>query len=247
VSGVGAAIGVFGSKQQRQMVCYCPGIVVKYMAIFLRIFLAAVFVLLSAANCRATIIYDNTTNDSGDFFPYNGSTPFSHIGDTVTLGGTDRFLTGAQIQLFNNSAVSGSYDATLYLWEVGSPVGTLLGSFTRAGISIGAFGFPNVDFTNLNLVVPHTLVFTVALSNVSSGLNLGMGLYTGPTTGLSNNGTMIVAQGSTFSEGAALNFGNAYLRLTADAGSAVPEPSTIWMSGGAGLVLLFAVRRGIRL
>ena len=121
-------------------------------------FLAAL-ALVCAATGRAATIYDNTTTDSGDFFPYNGaSSSYSHIGDTVTLAGTNRLLTGAQVQLFNNSSANGTYDATLYLWQVGSPVGGSLGSFTRTGISIGAFGFPNVDFTNLNLTVPDSLV-----------------------------------------------------------------------------------------
>ena len=211
-------------------------------------FLAAL-ALVCAATGRAATIYDNTTTDSGDFFPYNGaSSSYSHIGDTVTLAGTNRLLTGAQVQLFNNSSANGTYDATLYLWQVGSPVGGSLGSFTRTGISIGAFGFPNVDFTNLNLTVPDSLVFTVAISNVSPGLKLGMGLYTGPTVGSSNPNTMITATGQTLSEDVVGNgFGNAYLRLTADpVNSSVPEPSTLSMTGGAALLLLFAARRRIR-
>jgi len=215
--------------------------------VFYRYLLPAAFALVCAASCRAEIIYDNTSIDSGGYVSYNGVPPFSNIGDTVTLGGTNRFLTGAQVQLFNNSSVSGTYDATLYLWQVGSPVGSLLGAFTRTGIPIGAFGFPNVDFTNLNVTVPDSLVFTVAVSNVSSGLNLGQGLYVGPTIGSSDNGSLIIAQGSTFSEVVSGGFGNVYLRLTSDpVSSAVPEPSTISMSGGAALLLLLAVRRGKR-
>jgi hypothetical protein len=39
-------------------------------------------------------------------------------------------------------------------------------------------------------------------------------------------------------------FGNAYLRLTADpVSSSVPEPSTLSMTGGAVLLLLFTARR----
>lgn len=206
----------------------------------------ATLALVCAATGRAATVYDNTTTDSGDVFPYtSGFSSYSQIGDTVTLAGTNRFLTSAQIQLFNNSLNSGTYDATLYFWQVGSPVGGLLGSFTRTGISIGAFGFPNVDFTNLNLTVPDSLVFTVAVSNVSAGLNLGMGLYTGPTFGSSNPGTLITATGQTFSQGVAGNgLGNSYLRLTADpVTSSVPEPSTFSMTGGAALLLLCAVRR----
>jgi hypothetical protein len=208
-------------------------------------FLAAL-ALVGAATGRAATIYDNTTTDSGQYVPYNGAfSSFSHIGDTVTLAGTNRLLTSAQVQLFNNSSNSGTYDATLYLWQVGSPVGSLLGSFTRTGISIGAFGFPNVDFTNLNLTVPDSLVFTVAVSNVSQGLDVGMGLYTGPTVGSSNPNTQILATGQTFSDVVVGNgVGNAYLRLTADpVSSSVPEPSTLSMTGGAALLLLFKARR----
>jgi hypothetical protein len=59
---------------------------------------------------------------------------------------------------------------------------------------------------------------------------------------------MITATGQTLSEDVVGNgFGNAYLRLTADpVNSSVPEPSTLSMTGGAALLLLFAARRRIR-
>jgi hypothetical protein len=206
----------------------------------------AALALVCAATGQAAIIYDNTTTDTGDYFLYSSAiSSYSHIGDTITLAGTNRLLTSAQIQLFNNSSTSGTYDATLYFWEVGSPVGSLLGSFTRTGITIGSFGYPNVDFTNLNLTVPDSLVFTVAISNVSSGLSLGMGLYTGPTVGSSDPNRQVAATGLTFSEGVVPNgFGNSYLRLAADpVSSAVPEPSTLSMAGSAALLMLFTARR----
>jgi hypothetical protein len=72
-----------------------------------------------------------------------------------------------------------------------------------------------------------------------------MGLYTGPTVGSSNPNTQILATGQTFSDVVVGNgFGNAYLRLTADpVSSSVPEPSTLSMTGGAVLLLLFTARR----
>jgi hypothetical protein len=195
--------------------------------------------LAGAVTGSAEVIYNNTANDT--FVTYFFSTgPYDEIGDMVNLGGTSRLLTDASIQFYNGSSNSGTFTALLSFWNVGSPVGSQIGSTYSVGASIGAFDILTVNFTNLNLFVPSSLIFTVGVANVTPGLDLGLNVFTDPSNpGSSNDARIILNQTGVFSEGITNpGEGNLYLQL-----QAVPEPSTITMSLGAVAFVLIAARR----
>jgi hypothetical protein len=201
------------------------------------------FALASAGSSLAMPVYDNTTTDALVTFFYSTG-PYTRIGDTVTLGGTDRLLSDASVQFYNNGA-AGTFSATFTLWAVGAPVGSQIGSsFLRSGLSIGAQDSLTVNFTNLNVMVPDELVFTVAISDLSStSLELGLNAFQPPTVGSSDSTAIILGNASTFSTGSPIQSGqgNLYLRLEA---TAIPEPATVTtLSVGVAMFGLLAARR----
>ena len=208
-------------------------------------FAVVALALASAASSLAGTIYNNTTTDTFVSYFYSVG-PFSQIGDSITLGGTDRTLTAAAIQFYNNGSSAGTFTATLTFWNVGGPVGSQIGSsYVLNGISINALDILTVNFGSLGLLVPNNLVFTVGVSNLTAGLDLGLNAFEPPSIGSSNNASIITGTTS----GLVTNFaassttageGNLYLRLEA---TTVPEPSTIAMSAGGALLALFAAAR----
>jgi hypothetical protein len=212
------------------------------------LFAALALALSSAGSSWAGIVYNNTTTDT--LFTYSYSVgPFSQIGDSITLGGTDRTLTSAAIQFFNGSDLGGTFSATLSFWNVGSPVGSQLGSsYVLNGLSINGLGVLTVNFGTLNLTVPDNIIFTVGISNVTAGIDLGLNAFQPPTVGSSNSSQFITGVTS----GLVTNFstgttnpgeGNLYLQLDA---TSIPEPSTITMSAGAAALALLAARKRAR-
>ena len=92
------------------------------------------------------------------------------LGDQMTLAGTSRLATSATVQFFNSLSQARTFDTTLSLYSLGSGgsvVDSLLGTFSRTGISIGGFDINNpltsgttfVTFSGLNTVVPDSLIF----------------------------------------------------------------------------------------
>lgn len=193
---------------------------------------------LFGGTARAAIVYSNITTDRGDTLAYavNG---FTQIGDTITLAGTDRYATQATVQFFNAGTNSGTFSATLRLFNIGSPVGSQIGTdyvldLIAAPLS-GQTGF-NVAFTVPGVLVPDDLIFTVSVSNQSSGVNiLGLDYYEPPTIGSSNSATAIANTGASFITASSTY--NLFFELQAET---VPEPATIGISAAAlaGLLLL---------
>lgn len=206
------------------------------------IFAALALAVASAGSGYAGTIYNNTTTDTLISYFYSTG-PYSQIGDSITLGGTDRTLTDATVQFYNNGT-AGTFSAILSFWNVGAPVGSQIGSsFTVNSIAMSQFDILNVTFSSLNLLVPNNLVFTIALSNVSSNtMDIGLNAFEAPSVGSSNNAAIIT--GSPFATGATTaGEGNLYLRLEA---TTVPEPATITLAGAALLALGAARRRAVK-
>ncbi len=207
--------------------------------------LLALLAVSTAPAFGNSIIYDNTTTDTLVTYFYS-SGPYTQIGDSVTLGGIDRILNSASIQFFNGGEATGTFSAALSFWNPGSPVGSQVGSsYVLNGLTINGFDILTVTFSNLNLPWSGDgLVFAVAISNVSAGLDLGLNAFEPPKVGSSNNASILVNSGSGFSTGAtAAGQGNLYFALDA---TSVPEPSTVTMAGGAlafGLLLAHRRRR----
>ena len=123
-------------------------------------------IILAASGMMASTVYSNTTTDTMDTIFYSVGS-YSELGDQIHLAGTDRQTTSATVQFFNNGS-TGTFDATLRFFLVGSPVGTRIGPSFMSGISAPASGVFNVTFSGLNTVVPTDVIFTVALSNATT-------------------------------------------------------------------------------
>jgi hypothetical protein len=214
-------------------------------------FPALALALFSASSSWAGIVYDNTTTDTLTTYFYAvpfGNTPFSQIGDSITLGGTDRTLTNAAVQFFNNGS-TGTFTATLSFWNVGGPVGSQIGSsYVLNGLSINSLDILTVNFGSLNLLVPTNLIFTVGISNMTAGMDLGLNAFEPPSVGSSNNAQIITGVTSgivtTFSTGSTgAGLGNLYFQLDA---TTIPEPSTVTMTAGGITLALLAARKRVR-
>ncbi|HBY60870.1 MAG TPA: hypothetical protein DEH78_13690 [Solibacterales bacterium] len=205
----------------------------------MRIAIAVLLLLCGAPHMRAaTIVYDNTVIDTfaGYTFISGG---LVQIGDTVSFGAPPPGpVTQASVQFFNAGA-SGTFDAILRFFNPGAPVGTIIGApYTLSGLSLGAGDVLTATFLNLNAPLPETVVFTIAVSNVTGGADIGLTAFDPPAIGSSDNSLIIVDDGSGFSESlVSEGQGNLYLRLVA-----IPESATMLLCG-AGLSLLYFVRR----
>ncbi|MBN8730413.1 MAG: hypothetical protein J0L64_07735 [Acidobacteria bacterium] len=205
----------------------------------------ALFSGLTFATAQAAIVYDNTVSDSGQTI-FFGEGPYSEIGDSIVLGGSERRLTDATVQ-FYNSGGEGTFDATLRFYLAGVPVGAPWGGdYTAFGILAPEFGVFDVTFSNLALDFPaNDLVFTISIANADSVLYLGLNLFDPPfSPGTSDTGFLIVAddQGQ-FSAPSAGDNSNPYFQLQAESAgtSTVPEPNT-WALAATGAALLAALR-----
>ena len=198
--------------------------------------------LLSAQAFASTIVYSNTTTDTGDTLGYTAN-GFTQIGDQIQLAGVDRLASMATVQFFNDGS-SGTFDATLRLFNVGSPVGTQIGSdFVLTGISAPASDVFNVAFNLADLVVPDNLIFTVSVANPSAGVDIvGLDMFEPPTVGSSDNTFAIANDGTNFIQASTANE-NVFFELQATSAAATPEPVTAGLAGSALLALVLLRRR----
>jgi MYXO-CTERM domain-containing protein len=207
---------------------------------------AACKLLFSALPCLFALVpaygipvYNNTVTDTQSTLPY-GFTTSTQLGDRILLAGTERYATLATVQFFNIGA-SGSFDAALRLFNIGSPVGSQLGStYTVTGISALANDAVNVSFSFPNLLVPNELIFTVSVANESGVTIFGVDMFEPPVVGSSDNTFAIGFDGSSFNK-ISTQSENVFFALDASATS--PEPSTLALAAAAGL---FLIRRRAR-
>jgi hypothetical protein len=192
-----------------------------------------------------TIVYSNTTTDTGDTLSY-AANGFTQIGDQITLSGTDRLATSATVQFYSDGS-AGTFDATLRFFDVGSPVGVQIGSdFTMTGISAPSNNVFDVAFTLPDLLVPDNLIFTLQVSNFSSGVDInGLDMFEPPTIGLSDNTFAIANDGSGFLQ-TPTSAENVFFELDATQPATVPEPGPAGLTGSALLAILLLRRRAPR-
>lgn len=193
------------------------------------LFLLTLTIAEAGTASAAEIVYSNTTTDTLGTLVFSTG-PYSKIGDQIQLGGTNRNLEQASVQFFNLGS-AGTFDATLRFFEIGAPVGTQIGSgFQLTNLSIGTSDILNVVFSNLNLLVPSNLIFTIEVGSLGVGVDLGLTTFDPPTVGVSLNTTAVFETGTGFSLlNVAAPDGNPYLELRA--GEAVPEPATLLLTG----------------
>src|SRR4051794_22833947 len=123
----------------------------------LRRLLLAVLALALADNVRAAVVYHDTTGASlSNFIPFGPDgtagrpVPRDHLGNQVTLAGTERLLT--DVQLFfglntnfgtNPNPSTDTYTVTLYKNDgPGGAPGTFIGSSSVSGTNAGAAVLP---------------------------------------------------------------------------------------------------------
>ncbi len=174
--------------------------------------------------------------DTGDTLGY-AANGFTQIGDQLLLAGTARFGTLATVQFFNDGSM-GTFDATLRFFNVGSPVGSQIGSnVVLTGIAVPASSTLNVAFALPNLLLPDNVIFTVSVANASNGVDIvGLDMLEPPTIGSSDNTFAIANNGSSFVK---VNE-NVFFEVQA---AATPEPAIAGIVGSALLALALLRRR----
>jgi len=194
----------------------------------------ALLMLTTASGAWASLLYDNTSTDTGDTVLYSIG-PYTALGDQIQLDSAG-VATQAEVELFNNGAAA-TFDAELDFFNVGSPVGSFLGSSALTDIS--SVGGDVLDLTfDLagGLTVPQDLIFTVTINNASAGLDLGVDMFEPPTVGSSDNSFMIVESDGiyyTFDT----NSQNVYFQLSGTESVAAPEASSCALLGNTLLVI----------
>jgi PEP-CTERM motif len=197
---------------------------------------------LSSTSGQGSLLYDNTTGDTGDTVFYFAG-PFTALGDQIQLisAGT---ATQAEVEMFNNGNTPGTFNAELDLYNVGSPVGSLLGSSDLTGIvSVGGDVIDMTFNLGAGVAVPQDLVFAVTVSNMSPNLQLGVDMFEPPTVGSSDPTFLIANSGGVYSQ-LGTNDEDVYFQLSGTADASTPEPSTVMLLG-IGLLVITLVRRQI--
>jgi len=204
--------------------------------------LSFALLMFCAPGARAdTLLYDNTTTDTLDTVLYSTG-PYVALGDQIHLisAGT---ANQANVQMFNNGA-AGSFDAELDFFNVGSPVGSSLGSFNLTGIPSVGSDVIDLTFGLGGLTVPQDLVFTVSVNNMSPNMDLGVNMFEPPTVGTSDNSFMIAATAGPALSELGTNSENVYFQLSGTSGvSEAPEVSSLTLLGTGLLVMGLSARR----
>jgi hypothetical protein len=208
--------------------------------------ITSALLFISAFGAFAGTIYNNAITDQSSDVTFSTG-PHQQIGDSITLGGADRTLTSADVQFYNELGASGTFSAILRFFNTGdqvTPVGSQIGgNYKLDNLPIAALSSATISFSNLNLLAPDNLVFTLEVLNTSTGIDLGVELFDPPTTGSSDNSSFIVKDTTFTTSSAPVGYGNLYLSLDATTtGTATPEPSTGLMLGVLAILAMAALR-----
>jgi len=184
--------------------------------------------LLASVALHASTVYSNITTDTGGTVFYSTG-PYVQIGDSITLAGSARSANSATAEFFDGGAGSGTFDATLRFFDLGSPLGSQIGGgFTVTGTPITSGNVADVTWNLGGLVLPTNVVFTISEANVASGLDLGFTLFEPPTVGSSSNQFYIVSTNGTIYSQASQGNSQDNLFFFLDASPvSVPEPGTM--------------------
>ncbi len=180
-----------------------------------------------------TLIYSNVATDLGTSLTYANTTGLVEAGDQIAFGGTARYLTRAEFQIYNDSTTATLSSATLRLYNVsGNTLGSLFGTFTLGSQSYAAAAVATLVFDLPYTLTGEDIVWTLAFSDNRLGLNY----FSPPTTGTSSptNAWWDTGSGLTSTTFPA---GNEDYNALFAAEAETPEPSTWMMAGGALLVL----------
>lgn len=204
---------------------------------------------------RATVIYNNSTNDLGVRFAFTnglgGSTSLL-FGDEIILAGTERFLTSFSFEYYLEG-VSGPSRQSRVTFQLndGTPFNTyntpgttfydsgwfsIGGPTTRSTVQFDAG--PDFPVNGLYMPVLSNFTFTVQFQNLDANDNIGVDLYNPPVVGAAYNDFWAYNSGWSLQTNNAVpvNFGAVFL-------ATVPEPSAVALVLLGGLGWFAALHR----
>ncbi len=149
-------------------------------AIWRKSFLAGIFSAAAfALHCSAAVIVYEASDSTGNFIPDGPDTTpnrptGSHIGNTVTLDGSDRLLTSLTIQIATSdiSIPAQTVSVTLYENDGAADPGasgflqpdTVIGTASVSGVTFDSNASASVTFTFPMTQVPNTFTFILDFS-----------------------------------------------------------------------------------
>jgi hypothetical protein len=198
---------------------------------------AILLLAVTALVCPASVVYDNTTSDTGFSIFY--SEGYTQIGDQLQLT-TSAPVSSLDAQFFNDG-LDATLDATLAFYNVGSPVGSQIGgSFTVSDISIASNTSQTVTFADFGgLSVPADVIVALSVQKVSGGGDIGVNFFDPPTVGASDNTFFIANDGTGLAQASTyMDIDNVYFQV-----NSVPEPATLGMVLGSLIAVAYFKRR----
>ena len=178
-----------------------------------------------AATGNASVLYDNTANDTTftDSFILNG---LVEGGDQILLTTPGQFGTSAATALFNASSSAGAaLSVTLRLYALsGSDLGAQITSSTLMNVAFPANTSVGLTFSGLNVALPQELVWTLSYT-ATDPIALEFLDYDPPIFGSSDNTTIWWDTGSGLQRATpGFTTQNYYFQLSGSE-TPVPEPS----------------------
>ena len=197
-------------------------------------------VLFTAAISQASVLYNNTTNDTGftDSFIQNS---LVEAGDQIQLtsGG---LVSSATTALFNSGSEGQALSITLRLYNVdGTDLGSQITSSTLSNVNFAAGALTPLTFSGLNVTLPQNVVWTLSFT-ATDPIALELPDYDAPTIGTSDNTTVWWDTGSGLQLTTPGFDTENYYFAVQGGDTATPEPAAFILSG-AGLALLWFARR----
>jgi hypothetical protein len=144
-------------------------------------FAVAVLCLPGAASAVSTIVYNNTTNLTGDLLSD------SDAGDQIQLSSA---VDASLAQVMFNSMTRGSFNATLSFYQLGTmtdPIGAQIGpSFTQNNVTDPGTGNFTLTFLLNGQLLPQNLIFLVDITGNNVPNDLQQVFAESPTVGSSD-------------------------------------------------------------
>lgn len=199
--------------------------------------------LANPSTAGVAILTDPDENSSWNELPGGPAREFDcRIGDSVTLAGTARYVTGFSVRLggFFGHNVVATADMELNIYaNIGGLPGTLLWTATQTGVVLPTNNtVVDVNFAP-NITVPDSLIFTIGFPNVVNPDQRTMGLACYQSVFVGSSGSDLVLQDTATGVWRNQMYGTPFQNVQAKI-TAVPAPASLIALGAP---LLVAGRR----